>query len=182
VAPIPYGRRSDASAGSPWRRGTRPRDNRDRDQADAGEHRRKRQRRRVEHPATGERPEQQRRGETAADERVVAVPFPLFVAALFAQFRAEPAEQQREHEPDREQVVVRQQSRVHPRECRQQHRSEGDQPHLVGVPHRAERRQERLPLVLGVPSRVQQADSEVEPVEDEVHPQREHDDAEPDLR
>ena len=106
----------------------------------------------------------------------------LFVLSLFAELRAEAPKEQGQDEPEGDQVVVGEQPRVDVRERREQHRPEGDQPHLVGVPDRPERREHRLPVGLVVTGPVQHPDSEVEAVEDDVHRQREHHDAEPDLR
>src|SRR5690606_13179187 len=88
------------------------------------------------------------------------------------------ADQAEEQHHDRE-VERREDRRVGLRERREERAAEGDEPHLVAVPQRADAVEREAPLGVAAHEDVDDPDPEIEAVEDRVAEQQEREEHEP---
>ena len=122
--------------------------------------------------------QRQRRGrETEHDVTRAA---PQRVVELVPELEAEPAADQQPEHDDQPEVEAAERAGVRLRERHEQHAAAGEQPDLVAVPDRPDRRRRLLALLLVArQEEVQRADAEVEAVEDDVHRDHHCQEAEP---
>ena len=124
-------------------------------------------------------PEQRRHGARDGEQRVPAAA-PLRVRALVAVLDRHAADDQADEQDEQRKVEGGEQRRV-PRGERSERRPAGhDQPHLVPVPDGADRVHQRASLLFVVPDEtLEDADPEVEALEDEVADPEDGDQEEP---
>ena len=128
-----------------------------------------------------ERDAHQERRENAR-EREAGVPqdTPPGHRLLAPELNRDGAENQGEQEEDERVVEAREDGRVHFRKGREQRAAAGHQPDLVPVPHRADRVQHQPPVLVLFRKQMQNADAQIEPVEDRITGQQDADQRVPD--
>ena len=105
---------------------------------------------------------------------------PARALALRAPLERDDADDEEEEDEQEREVEAREHRRVPGRERRERRAAGDDEPHLVAVPDRADRREHRAALrVVPRHERQQHPDAEVEPLEHEVAGSRGRDQAEP---
>ena len=109
-------------------------------------------------------------------------PMPLAGHSDPAELECDPAKHQRQQHDDDRQIERRQNDRIGQREGDHHAGAAEHEPRLVAVPERRDGIHHLVALVLGLGERKQDADSEIEAVEDHVHRDREPDDRGPDDR
>ena len=125
--------------------------------------------------------EQERRHRPAEEQRPVPGVSPAGISDLIAVTESDRSQDERDQQHEHRQIQPREGRRIQQRPGGKHRAACEDEPHLVAIPHRLDRLEQRPPLLVGASHEAERgADTEIEPIHDRKADQERAEDQPPD--